>query len=89
MAGTIAEAIAALVSVPREVRVHLHPEDAKLLREALSPPPDVVSWRLVPDAALQRGDCRISGETGWVDATLNGRVRSMAQALVDDVGDAR
>lgn len=88
MAGTVRESIAALAVVPREVRVHLHPEDARLLQDQLVPPPEVSAWRLVPDPSLQRGDCRISGETGWIDATLGSRTRSMAQALVAEAGVA-
>lgn len=86
MAGTVREAIAALAVVPRELRVHLHPEDARLLQDQLAPPPEVAAWRLVPDASLQRGDCRISGETGWIDATLASRTRSMAQTLTAETG---
>ena len=86
MAGSVREAIATLAAVPREVRVHLHPEDARLLQDHLVPPPEVSAWRLVPDPSLQRGDCRISGETGWIDATLGSRTRSMAQALMAEAG---
>ncbi|MDR3416973.1 MAG: FliH/SctL family protein [Nevskia sp.] len=84
MAATIHEAIAALVTVPRELRVHLHPDDVRLLQETLKPPPDVTHWRLVPDATLARGDCRISGDTGWVDATLATRERALSRALLGD-----
>jgi flagellar assembly protein FliH len=83
MAGTVREAIGTLAAVPRELRVHLHPEDARLLQDQLAPPPEVTSWRLVPDAALERGDCRIAGETGWIDATLSSRVKTLAQTLLD------
>jgi flagellar assembly protein FliH len=88
MAGTVREAIAALAVVPREVRVHLHPEDARLLQDQLTPPPEVSAWRLVPDVSLQRGDCRISGETGWIDATLASRTRSLGQTLMAEAGMA-
>jgi flagellar assembly protein FliH len=88
MAGTVREALAALVTMPRELRVHLHPEDTKLLQACLERPAELSSWRFVPDASLARGDCRIAGDTGWVDATLEARVRSMAQALLADGGAA-
>lgn len=88
MAGSVREAIGALVTVPRELRVLLHPEDLRLLQEVLTPPPEVNAWRLVPDASLERGDCRIAGETGWVDATLATRTRSLAQGLAAETGIA-
>ncbi|MBL6750905.1 MAG: flagellar assembly protein FliH [Nevskia sp.] len=81
------KAIAALVAVPREVRVHLHPEDARLLKDSLVPPAEVGAWRIVPDAVLGRGDCRICGETGWVDATIETRAAGIAQALLAGAGD--
>lgn len=76
------KAIAALVAVPREVQVHLHPDDARLLKDSLTPPPEVSAWRIVADAGLGRGDCRVSGETGWVDATIEARAAGIAQALL-------
>jgi len=87
MAGTVREALAALVTMPRELRVHLHPEDAKLLQDCLERPAEVSAWRFVSDPTLARGDCRIAGDTGWVDATLDARVRSMAQSLQAEGGD--
>ena len=89
MTGTVREAIGALAAMPRELRVLLHPDDARLLQDALVPPPEVTAWRLVPDASLERGDCRIAGETGWVDATLASRVRSLSQALSVEGGAAQ
>jgi len=86
MAGTVNEAIAALVVMPRDLRVLLHPEDARLLKDCLVRPDEVSSWRLVPDPTLTRGDCRIAGDSGWVDATLATRERSLAQALLGETG---
>lgn len=86
MAGTVNEAIAALVVMPRDLRVLLHPEDARLLKDCLVRPAEVTSWRLVPDPTLARGDCRIAGDSGWVDATLATRERSLAQALLGETG---
>jgi flagellar assembly protein FliH len=84
LAATVHEALAALVAVPREVRVLLHPDDAKLLKDTLVRPAEVTAWRIVPDPTLARGDCRIAGDGGWVDATLATRERSLAQALLGE-----
>ncbi|WP_051749030.1 FliH/SctL family protein [Nevskia soli] len=89
MAATVNEAVAALVVVPRELRVLLHPDDARLLKDTLVRPAEVTAWRIVPDPTLARGDCRIAGDSGWVDATLATRERSLAQALLDDGGTSR
>jgi flagellar assembly protein FliH len=84
LAATVQEAIAAMVAVPREVRVLLHPEDARLLKETLVRPAEVTAWRIVPDPTLARGDCRIAGDSGWVDATLATRERSLVQGLLGE-----
>lgn len=89
MAATVNEAVAALVVVPRELRVLLHPDDARLLKDTLVRPAEVTAWRIVPDPTLARGDCRIAGDSGWVDATLATRERSLVQALLDDGGTSR
>jgi flagellar assembly protein FliH len=84
LAATVHEALAALVAVPREVRVLLHPDDAKLLKDTLVRPAEVTAWRIVADPTLARGDCRIAGDSGWVDATLATRERSLGQALLGE-----
>lgn len=81
MSAAIHEAVAALTTMPRELRVHLNPEDLRLLHDSLERPPELGAWRLVPDPALARGDCRIASDTGWVDATLATREQALARAL--------
>jgi len=81
MTGAVHEAVAALATIPRELRVHLHPEDLRLLHDSLERPPELSAWRLVADAALSRGDCRIASDSGWVDATLATREQALARAL--------
>ena len=82
IAGTVREALAAMASVPREILVHLHPGDAEQLKDYLAPPAEPTFWRIVPDASLKCGDCRLSGDTGWVDATLESRVCRLLQSLM-------
>lgn len=89
MAATVNEAVEALVVMPRELRVLLHPEDARLLKDTLLRPAEVSAWRIVSDPTLARGDCRIAGDSGWVDATLATRERSLAQALLGEGGIKR
>jgi flagellar assembly protein FliH len=81
LAGAVREALAGLAGAPRELRVHLHPEDLKLLHDQLERPEGASSWRLVPDHALQRGDCRIEGESGWIDATLATAEKALLRVL--------
>src|ERR1700686_5747849 len=53
--GIIREAIAALPVAAREVRVHLHPEDAAVMRENLAPPESERPWPTNEDPVMARG----------------------------------
>jgi flagellar assembly protein FliH len=79
----VREALAALPAAARQVRVHLHPEDAKLVREALrlEERAGEHGFRLVEDPTLTRGGCRVSSETSQIDATLETRLNAVAARL--------
>lgn len=82
-AAAVRDAVASLSPPPREVRVHLHPEDAAILQD-FPAPPDVLSWRLVPDATLCRGDVRLVTESAVVDALLDTRQAGIARSLLGE-----
>ena len=81
IAAIVREALAALPSYVREVRLHLHAEDAAFLGERLLPPPEAQSFRVVVDAALSRGDCRVLTESTQLDARLDTRLQVLRAAL--------
>ena len=58
--GIIREAIAALPVAAREVRVHLHPEDAAVVRQHLAPTENERAWMIVEDPVMARGGCQIT-----------------------------
>lgn len=84
--AVVREALAALPVASRQVKVHLQPEDAALVREALSLPDDEAPWKLVEDPILTRGDCRVLTETSRIDATLEARLTAL---IADMLGGAR
>jgi flagellar assembly protein FliH len=53
--GIIREAITKLPVAAREVRVHLHPEDAAVVRENLAPTESERAWQIVEDPVMARG----------------------------------
>lgn len=73
-------ALAALPEDLRTLRLYLHPEDAVLVREQLPPPP-VGEYRVIDDAALARGDCRVVTESAFLDARLDARIALVAATL--------
>lgn len=80
--AAVREAVGALPLATRQVRIHLHPEDASLVREAIPPPTQgEQTWQITDDPSLQRGDCKIWSDTSQVDATVEKRLASIAAAI--------
>lgn len=83
--GCVREALAALPAAARRVRVHLHPQDAELVRSALrleEGREGEHGFSLVEDATLTRGGCRVTTETSQIDATLETRLAAIAARLL-------
>ncbi len=80
--GIIREAIASLPIAAREVRVHLHPEDAAVVREHLAPTEDERAWAIVEDPVMARGGCQVTTATSRIDARLETRVGAILSELL-------
>jgi flagellar assembly protein FliH len=86
--GIIREAIAALPVAAREVRVHLHPEDAAVVKQHLAPTENERAWQIIEDPVMARGGCRISSATSRIDARLETRLGSILNELLGGERDA-
>ncbi len=78
---------AAMESLPQNTQhpyIHLHPDDARLVREMLAADHPHAGWRVIEDAHVPRGGCRIETSTAEVDATLASRWQRIAAALGQD-----
>jgi flagellar assembly protein FliH len=80
--GIIRDAIAALPVASREVRVHLHPEDAIVVRENLSPTQHEPAWSIVEDPVMARGGCQITTVNSRIDARLETRLSTILSELM-------
>jgi flagellar assembly protein FliH len=80
--GIIREAIAALPVAARDVRVHLHPEDAAVVRQHLAPTENERAWVIVEDPVMARGGCQISTSTSRIDMRLETRLGAMLSELL-------
>jgi flagellar assembly protein FliH len=80
--GIIREAIAALPVAAREVRVHLHPEDAGVVREHLAPTESERAWAIVEDPVMARGGCQVSTNTSRIDMRLETRLGAILSELL-------
>jgi len=84
--AVIRETVALLPASARDVRVHLHPEDAALVRERLSPATSDRTWGVVEDPMLARGGCRVTSESSIIDAAVEQR---LGAAIATVLGDER
>lgn len=80
--AVVREAVAALPPTESTVYIHVHPEDARLLREVLSIDGEHSYWRLQEDAGIARGGCRVVSGYAEADARLETRLRELAARLL-------
>jgi flagellar assembly protein FliH len=78
------ESLALLPAAAREVRVHLHPEDAATVREHLTAPTSERAWTIVEDPTLSRGGCVIHSQSSRIDARLEARIAAVAASALGD-----
>lgn len=84
--AVIRETVALLPLTAREVRVHLNPEDARLVRARLADAGGERAWSIAEDPIIARGGCRVSSENSTIDAQLEQRIGA---AIAAAMGDAR
>lgn len=72
-------ALAQLPGRNQEVRVHLNPEDQRLVETYAERADARITW--VPDAGLARGGCRVEAGAASVDASLERRLQHAVDAL--------
>lgn len=82
--AVIRETVALLPVATRDVRVHLHPQDAAVVRERLATPATDRAWHIVEDPVMGRGGCRVTTDTANIDARLETRINSVAIAIFGD-----
>jgi flagellar assembly protein FliH len=82
--GLIRDTVSLLPVTAREVRVHLNPEDARLVRTRLSDVADERAWSITEDPILPRGGCRVSSENSTIDAQVEHRLGAAIAAVLGD-----
>lgn len=83
--GIIRECLSQLPASARDVRIHLHPEDATTVRERLAAPTSERAWTVVEDPTLTRGGCIVRTESSQIDVRLESRVSAViANALGEE-----
>lgn len=79
--AAVREAFALLPSSDRRVRLHLHPEDARIVREALHLSELEQPWKVVEDPTLSRGGAWLETDISRVDATVESRLNAVIAGM--------
>ena len=77
----VSEAIHYLPSVQQPALVHLHPDDAVLVRDMMGDELSASGWRIVEEQTIERGGCRIETASNQIDASVASRWQRIATAL--------
>lgn len=85
--AAVRKAIGVLPAGARDVRLHLHPEDARLVREQLPDGWEENGWQIVEDVVHERGGCRVTTPSSQVDATLEARLARVVAAVLGESGE--
>ena len=80
--GVVRETIELLPVASREIEVHLHPEDAQVVRTAFGDSGTNLAWSLVEDPVLTRGGLRVTTATSQIDARVEKRLETILATLV-------
>ncbi|MGI9262617.1 MAG: FliH/SctL family protein [Woeseiaceae bacterium] len=82
--GVVREAMQLLPVASRAIEVHLHPEDAQLVRESLSPTAGERAWTIVEDPLISRGGCQVTTDNSQVDAQAETRLNAIVNSISGD-----
>ena len=81
--AVVRDAITALPIASANVLVHLHPEDATLVRNALSMSDEPEhEYRIVEDPVQARGGCRVLTKNSQIDASMERRLTAVIAKML-------
>lgn len=80
--AVIREAVNALPLAAQKLTLHMHPEDAELVRSTLvlddiSPP-----WEIIEEPLITRGGCKVETETSNIDNTVENRLGAIVANIL-------
>ncbi|TAL46080.1 MAG: flagellar assembly protein FliH [Methylovulum sp.] len=84
--AAVREAINVLPLSSQKINLHLHPDDAELVRSALSLDEMSTAWGIIADPLITRGGCKVDTDVSHVDATIEHR---LAAVIANVLGSER
>jgi flagellar assembly protein FliH len=82
--GIIRHTVSLLPLGARNIKIHLHPDDAAIVREKLARPTGDQEWQLAEDPLMARGGCRLTTDNSSVDARFESSVAAVMSGLLGD-----
>ena len=82
--GIIRHTLSLLPLSARNIRIHLHPDDAAIVRERLARASGEQEWQLAEDPLMARGGCRLTTDNSSVDARFEASVSAVISGLLGD-----
>lgn len=80
----VRDTVAILNTPTARVHIHLHPEDARLMRDLMKNATDKNRWILLDDPMVTRGDCKVSNQDSIVDGNLASRINTVITQFQGD-----
>lgn len=77
-------AMAQLPLMNRQLKIHLHPEDYKLIQQGITVAPNDDEWQWIEDATVTRGGLEIDSIDTHIDATVETRLNSAIEKLLGE-----
>ena len=87
--GIIRNTLSLLPLSARNIRIHLHPDDAAIVREKLARATGDQEWQLAEDPPMARGGCRLTTDTSSVDGRFEASVAAVVSGLLGDERNVR
>ena len=82
--GIIRHTVSLLPLSARNIRIHLHPDDAAIVRERLARASGEQEWTLAEDPLMARGGCRLTTDNSSIDARFEASVAAALSGLLGD-----
>jgi len=82
--SVISEAIGELPQFSQHAHLILHPADAELVRSRMGVQLDHAGWKVLEDAQMERGGCRVETAHSQIDASLDTRWKRVVSSIGQD-----
>jgi len=80
--AAVKQAINVLPLSAQKITLYLHPEDAELVRSALSLDDISPAWAVIEDPLITRGGCKVDTDVSHVDASVENRLGAVIANLL-------